>query len=511
MVRHIEQFAQFELSYRVQGQDPGFAGVLSARFEHESGHAMTVKGFYDGDATYRIRFMPTLTGRWTFAVESAMALGGETSGEITAVAGAIPGRLRVDPKHPHHMLFENDQRFYLLGNTAYNLISSYRAHPDEADEFLEFYAARGINWVRFFLSQILTLETGQGVVWPWGGTFEAPDYSTFSLETFRLAERALAKLADLGNVASVILLHPLDKCMIELDKRHSSAEKLAIVHRYFDYVLARLGSYWNVVWNIANEWALGDSFRAGEVDAAARYLDEKDPYQRLTACHNYARFEFGFEPWADISSIQHRGLPHEVNAVARVNRAYFKPVINEEYGYEGDNFGPPSDATNVRRDHWALAMAGAYGAYGEKTRGYKRGGYFASTLKVAINPQGPSFLPHIRTIMEKVPYWEMSPCNEYLRCLVPEQAFCLARPGREYVVYTCVGQEVVLWLVDVLGASVAYEWWNPRTGEMVDSGHKEFVNTDSAKLSYEDRRWGRFMPPDWENDWVLIVRNPERF
>ena len=252
-----------------------------------------------------------------------------TDGEFAVRPSERRGALRTDPDHPHHFRFASGERYFPLGNTAYNLLSALERVPDEAEAFLAYYAARGFNWVRFFLSQASWATTG-GFVWPWGGTPDAPDYDTFSLNTFRTAERALQLLAGHASIGSVLLLHPRDPAMRRLSEGGSEA-KLAVFRSYFRYAVARLGAFENAVWNVANEWNAGDSLTQEEAEALGAFLREIDPYGRLIACHHAGpgRFHFPHAAWCDMSSLQHRGRPHEIYDMAKLNRTFGKPVMND--------------------------------------------------------------------------------------------------------------------------------------------------------------------------------------
>ena len=75
---------------------------ISATFVHRaSGTSLTMPGYYDGDDTWRVAFMPTLVGRWTWVTRSTDAdLDGQT-GRLTAVESGHPGALRGDIDHPN--------------------------------------------------------------------------------------------------------------------------------------------------------------------------------------------------------------------------------------------------------------------------------------------------------------------------------------------------------------------------------------------------------------------------
>ena len=493
-------YGLFETSYQIEGTG---LGLLEGLFDHESGARVRVEGFYDGEGAHRLRFMPTATGDWRYRVNSR----GQriAQGTLTCVPSAIPGPLRQDPQHPYHFLFANGAPFYMMGNTIYNGIVTYGVDRPALREFLDYYAARRFNWMRFFLQQT-TWPTLGGVVWPWGGTPEEPDFTSFNLETFRDAEGLIQELASRGIIASVILLHAHDEPL-----HQAGPAAMPIAKEFIRYAVARLGSYWNVVWNLANEWQRALTYSYDDMDELGWLLHHLDPYQRLTSCHHYERFEFYDRAWTDMSSLQQRGLPHEVNQWLLQNRRFGKPTLNEEYGYEGDNHSPPNDADNVRHDHWAIALAGGYGTYGDKTKGPKIAVYFSAVLRDAVGTTAPEALQHLQSFMSNTGYREMEPANDFLSGCDRQLAFCLARPGREYIVYLVQGQPFRLNLTHVRG-TLSARWYNPRDGGWLPAPDIAIAQSpeDQAdgEMSWQGlsrRQQVQFQPPDLENDWVLYL------
>ena len=493
-------YGLYEARYPAKDAQPG---AMEGAFIHESGVRLQVEGFGDGDAAV-LRFMPTLLGTWRYRVRLDGRL--VDTGAIMCAPSEIKGPLRQDPAHPYHMVHASGEPFYLLGNTTYNAVATYRQDKAGLLAVLDYYAARRFNWNRFFLQQT-TWPTLGGVVWPWGGTPEAPDFSTFSLETFRDAEAVIQEMARRGMIASVILLHPHDESL-----RSAGRDVMRVAKELIRYAVARLGAYWNVVWNVANEWQRATTFAYDDMDELGAYLDAIDPYRRLTACHHYGRFEFYDKAWTDISSLQHRGPPHVINQWMIQNRHFSKPVINEEYGYEGDNHAPPNDPDSVRHDHWAIAMAGGYGTYGDKTKGPKVAVYFSAVLRDAIGTVVPDALQHLYAFMSGTGYRQMDPANEFLSDCDPEQAFCLARPGHEYIVYLVKGLPFRINLTHAHGALSA-RWFNPRSGAWTEiediwirqgpdeaggDGELSWASISRSHLT-------RFDPPDEANDWVLYL------
>jgi hypothetical protein len=85
-------------------------------------------------------------------------------------------------------------------------------------------------------------------------------------------------------------------------------------------------------------------------------------------------------------------------------------------------------------------------------------------------------------------YWEMAPCNK-----LTNKGRVLAKPGAEYLIYTTTAGTVT---VDLGAASgtLAYEWYNPRTGEFMPASH---VLGGSRRA---------FTTPD-ARDWLLHISN----
>ena len=505
MPQEIGRFELFERIYahRTNAANP-FGVEVGALWRHESGLRLRVEGFCDGNDRFGFRFMPSIFGEWRFRVNVAGRL--VDQGAITCVPSQIKGPLRQDPLHPYHLMHADGTLFYMMGNTAYNSISAYRHDRAAYIRFLDHYAARRFNWTRFFLLNTGWPTSGD-VVWPWGGTPCEPDFCSFSLRTFAEAEEIIREMADRDMIASVILLRACDAPLAAAGEARMAAAKGLI-----RYAVARLGSYWNVVWNLANEWQRDWVFGRDDMDELGAYLSRADPYERLTACHHYGRFEFYDKEWAGLSSLQHRGLPHEINQWMLQNRHFQKPVINEEYGYEGDNHAPPNDADSVRHDHWAIAMAGGYGTYGDKTKGPKVGAYMSALLEDAVGTSAPDSLRHLQSFMERTGFRRMVPANAFLFDCDPRQAFCLAEPGQEYIVYLVRGQPFGLNLTHVHGALSA-TWYNPRTGERTPETDV-IIYQSMDEASEDDQQWNssrgllawhnkRFTPPDCEGDWVL--------
>ncbi|HEY1576004.1 MAG TPA: DUF5060 domain-containing protein, partial [Terracidiphilus sp.] len=85
----IEQWGLYEIALKGPSAGNPFRDVtLSAQFTQEH-RTVEVKGFNDGDGTYRIRFMPDSTGLWSYKITSSA---GELNGRT--------GRFTCTPAKP---------------------------------------------------------------------------------------------------------------------------------------------------------------------------------------------------------------------------------------------------------------------------------------------------------------------------------------------------------------------------------------------------------------------------
>jgi hypothetical protein len=94
-----------------------------------------------------------------------------------------------------------------------------------------------------------------------------------------------------------------------------------------------------------------------------------------------------------------------------LKREHKKPVINDEYQYEGNlpyDWGN-SSSENVVLAHWLSLMAGGYATHGEcyKTNGNKRDIFW--TYGGTIIGESAARLKFLREILESIPFQEMNP------------------------------------------------------------------------------------------------------
>ena len=338
---------------------------------------ITADGFYDGNGTYRVRFMPSFTGPYTFEINgsfSAQSFRGAF--EVLPAKGVNHGPVRV--ANQYHFAYEDGTPYYSIGTTCY----VWELQSAELQKkTLETLAASAFNKIRFCLfpkhydynlkeprsypyigqpmdSSVLTKEnflhyTGAAEGNRW-------DFRRFNVEHFQHIDSCIQKLRDIGVEADLIVMHPYDRWgFSEMD---GECDDL-----YWRYVIARYASFRNVWWSLANEYDLMWHKTLADWERFAAILCDKDPYHHLRSIHNCRPFYDYSRPWITHCSIQRQDLYKSAELTAEWRRRYQKPVVLDEIAYEGNiqhGWGNISGKEMVRR-FWEAACRGGYAGHGE--------------------------------------------------------------------------------------------------------------------------------------------------
>jgi hypothetical protein len=318
-----------------------------------------VPGFYDGDGTYRIRFMPDTEGRWEFSSTSnARSLDRLTGGfDCTPAAPTDHGPVRV--YNTFHFRHADGTRCIPLGTTAYAW-----THQGEAleQETLNTLAESGFTKLRMcVLPKHYLYNTNEPELYPFAGSVAAGwDFTRPNAAFFRHLERRIADLHALGIEADLILFHAYDRW--SFSNMDAGADD-----RYVRYVVARLAAFQNVWWALANEYDLLWSKTADDWERLAWLIAAHDPYGHLLSNHNCRQFFDNSRPWVTHASLQRIDRYRTAENVDEWRTRWGRPVVVDECAYEGDldqGWGNITGEELVRR-FWEGAVRGGYVGHGE--------------------------------------------------------------------------------------------------------------------------------------------------
>lgn len=382
----MRQYETFELQFAGEVLSADYADIpLVAEFTC-CGESKTVKGFYDGEGVYIVRFLPEKPGEYTWRVSGAVTAEGHETCE--AADSEHHGLVKaVDT----HFEYEDGKLFVPFGTTVYAL-----AHQDDAlvEQTLETLKAAPFNKLRL-------------CVFPkdYDYNHNEPPYYAFEkkpdgswdvgkpcIAFWHRLESILDRITEMGIQVDLILFHPYDRWGFDT---MSQADNL----RYLSYLLCRLSAKPGIWWSLANEYDLSQGKTLRDWEEIECFVAENDPYGHLLSCHNCFCFWDAERSNITHASIQTKGLTE----IPRWIEKYQKPVIIDECCYEGNlpHFWGSISAQEMVYRFWRCVASGAYCTHGEtflaedEVLWWAKGG--------ALKGKSPERIAFLREIIESLP------------------------------------------------------------------------------------------------------------
>jgi hypothetical protein len=354
----VEQWGVFELTLSgPAGGNPFTEVELSARFT-QADRTVRAEGFYDGDGTYKVRFMPEVPGEWRYETASNQP---ELAGRVGTFTATPPSRGNHGPvrvRDTFHFAYADGTPFFQLGTTCYSW--THRSDAQE-EQTLRSLAASPFNKIRMCVFPQDSAAPHLRLFPFEGRPPRAWDTSRINPAFFRHLERRVADLRDLGIEADLILFHPYDAVW------GFSAMDAASDDRYLRYVVARLAAFRNVWWSLANEFDFIKGKAPADWDRFFRIIEASDPHGHLRSIHNGYLLYDHTQPWVTHASIQNGAAVLDPERAVLYRDAYRKPVVFDEVKYEGDSdrrWGQLSAEELVLR-FWNGLVAGSSVGHGE--------------------------------------------------------------------------------------------------------------------------------------------------
>ncbi|MDP4203941.1 MAG: DUF5060 domain-containing protein [Bacteroidota bacterium] len=364
----VEQWGRFEVSFKHQpAKNPFVDDNLSAVFSNGNSK-VKVHGFYDGNNTYIVRFMPTKTGTWTYLISSNIPELNGKKGKLVCKPATVSNHGPVMVRNQYHFAYADSTPYYPFGTTVYSYIHQDNDHVAVA---LNTLAKSPFNKLRFLVfPQWQDYTKVQTPFFPFEKSKESLpkkdtilwDYTRFDPAFFRNMEKHIDELAEKGVEADVILFHPYDEGKWGFDKMSHKTDLF-----YLKYIVARLSSFRNVWWSLCNEF---DHFKYksdADWDDLIATVAKEDPYHHLCSIHNDKRMFNNTNPALTHACVQGGTYVDDFGRAVIQRDAYKKPVVYDEICYEGDivyRWGNLSAERMVYR-YWQGAIAGCYVGHGE--------------------------------------------------------------------------------------------------------------------------------------------------
>lgn len=498
---------ELEFSASEPHDDPFGVDDLEVTVSHPSGERFTVPGFWDGEETFKARFVPTKPGRWRWESAAADPALCET-GDVVVEPGNSDRPLHVHgylTPGNHTFRHADGTPFFWLADTAWT--ASTRATLEEWEHYLDYRDEQGYNAV-----QVNALRQHDGSVphdrLPFGDEW---DLDQPNLDYFQHLDELVSMCHERGIVPALVALWfdyapgaNLD-WGVDADRRHHHTPEQA--RRLGRYLGARYGAY-GATWLVS-----GDSeFNEECVEvyrAAAEGLGEACQYPLRTAHQPGGQSTptiVNEEPWLDYHMYQ-SGHTHDLTVPERQAIECrmlepTRPVLNGEPCYaEMNAYGTDEllDRDLVRAAAWISILSGGnvgitYGVLGiwpwhragDTFEGADVWGEPNSWDESLTAASGDDYA-RVKSIISSLAFQTLSPRSDLLESASTGEVAAVLADA--VIVYLTDGRNIELQDAPAMTAGV---WYDPATG---------------AEESVEFERDGRMVDipaPSYEGDAVFI-------
>lgn len=428
----VQKWDYVEVGFEASVSGNPFLDVdFSAEFKHDH-RSVRVDGFYDGDDTFKVRFMPDMEGAWSYVTHSNVkALDGQT-GEIDCQPPADGNHGPVRVIDNYHFAYEDGTPYHPVGTTCY----VWNHQGDELEEqTLATLKDAPFNKMRMCVfPKRYVFNKNEPPCYPFEGEVkyewdpallddyrsQAPpdfwDFTRFNPEYFRRLEKRILDLRDQGIEADLIIFHPYDFGGWGFDRMPAEVND-----RYLKYLVARISAFRNLWWSFANEYDLMLDRTTADWDHYFKLVQDLDPYDHLRSNHNCRGFYDHGKPWVTHCSVQ----SSDIFLMPQWLKQYKKPVVVDECGYEGDisrAWGSLSAEALVEY-FWQGFAAGGYVGHGEtywneeEILWWSKGG--------ELHGDSPARIAFLRQIVEDAPAPGISPfeSSSEMRSVIQQGAY----------------------------------------------------------------------------------------
>ncbi|MDO1446498.1 PA14 domain-containing protein [Rhodocytophaga aerolata] len=408
--------------------------TLDVTYTKPDGSSVNFWGFYDGENTWRIRFMPDQLGEWAYQATFSDGSPG-SSGTFTCVASSIPGMFSKDETNPRWFGFKGGKHTLVRSFHGGPPLLAYNFSDTDRKSFLDWVNGQGYN--------MLSVNDFYDAV------YDIPDLWPLSARAYQQIEKVLNELA-----ARQIIFYSFGGLFPRDEAIPSNEEEEILLVKYY---LARLAPYWNILLNASGSEANYDNYiTSSKVNRVGAEIQIRDPFKHPVGNHNKDGDDpYRYQSWAGYATLQVEITDlYALNTYLLKNHTGTKPVYAQENLWPGNTLQPSGqfDATTIRKHAWVHMLSATSLNYGDMN-GRNHSG-FSGSLNLADKVQARhDIVDKVWDFMETVPFFKMSPDQNAVN-----NGFCLAEAGQQYLVYLPVRGSVSIAVEP--GKTYAVKWIN---------------------------------------------------
>ena len=475
----VGQWARFEtqvLNTKIY-RNPYADVTLSVTYENPNGKKIKFWGFYDGARTWKIRYMPDRIGTWKY--DAGFSDGsGRTSGTFECVRSDIPGMISVDRTNPMWFGYKGGRHVLIRSFHVGDRFFAENWPAVKREAFLDWAQTQGYNMLSVASHYLNRDAKDRGSGW------RTPDLWPLNAAEYRKAEAILSDLA-----ARKIMVYPFAGFF-------GQSSDFPTVHQdqtlYIKYVLARLGSYWNVLFNVAGpepkikRKEFQNAMEFVDVNRLGRKIRELDIFGHPISIHNPSGDDpYKNEDWLSFVTLQGwKGTNlSDIYSGMMNNHHGTKPLYAQEVFWPGNKYHKIRNKIDIRKKAFILMMSAAAINYADMD-GNSSTGFSGSMDLSDRNQANHDIVRKVWDFFETIPFYRMSPSHK-----ITDAGFCLVEEGRRYLVYLDKGAAVN---VSVRSGRYTVTWINAR-----DTSDRRLTGTtnDGRNLS----------APNTGDDWLLLL------
>lgn len=475
----VGRWARFEASIKnvKKYRNPYSDVALDVTYKNPDGKEVKFWGFYDGGWTWKIRFMPDRIGTWKYDAFFSDGSAG-VSGTFECIQSNIPGMISVDQTNPAWFGYKGGEHLLVRSFHVGDRFFAENWPALKRKAFLDWLETQSYNMLSVASHYLNRDAEGRGRGW------RTPDLWPLNAAEFQKIEAILDDLA-----ARKIMVYPFAGFF-------GQSSDFPTNHReqteYIRYILARLGAYWNIIFNVAgpepklkpNEFR--NAMTADDISRLGREIKKLDIFGHLISVHNPSGDDpFRDEDWLSFVTLQgwkgtnlsdvHRGLLK--------NHHEAKPLYAQEVFWPGNKYHNIRNDVDIRKKAFVIIMSGAAINYADMDGNSSSG--FSGSMDLSDRIQARhDIVRKVWDFFETIPFYRMSP-NQW----VADSGFCLAEEGRCYLVYLVGGGAVN---VSVSAGSYNVTWINAQ-------------NTSDRRYAGMTNNGKKLSAPNDGDDWLLLL------
>ncbi|MGQ9620093.1 MAG: apiosidase-like domain-containing protein [Bacteroidales bacterium] len=517
------QWACTELTFETT--DPAGWRDFPLQVEFTKGdRKIVLDGFWDGGGTFKVRFVPTDPGTWTYkTISSSRGLNGK-KGQIKCIE---PNQAQIQNNINYRGFLKvsgNGHYFTYADGTPVLILADCQLLGANSLEIfkrlLEHRKSLGFNGLNMRLAK--RKDDNEG-----GFPYLENDINMLNPEYFRWVDKRLELLWENGFI-SIFMPDFMGNSGYSYDEVRDITRYLFARYAAFNIMYIVTGEYDSrrnePVWASLDNW-----FKVGESVRTINTMGYNIPVG-IHPLKGSSSDEMHDQEWLTFNQIQSK-LWEEFNTVPwsvlnDYSRVPAKPTFYAEGIYENQTWPPiPADplnnSDNIRRPYtygspffirhqiWVPLTCGATIVdYGEAR--VKNGIKSEEELISVMNQKGIAQAALALKLFRSFEWWKMEPHREsvLVNGLVPPlqrlalnpYPYCLAEPGKRYIVYIMGNSEDDLVLTNLKAGLYNARWFDPRTGIFININNGKPISPDSS---------GSWKIPGREKDplldWVLLV------